>query len=1448
MKADRQPNASYSKGLPMDASLKRLHLAAQMANLGIYEWHIPTDVAIWENDRMYELFGHTREDGTLTKAKLFEEYIIREDLDASEKTLKKALEKEGFLTLVCRIRPKNSQEIKWLEFRGEVDKDNKGKPLRITGVVKDITAQKNLERKTAVLSEISRGFPKISNVSEVFDLVSKILIDHLQISNCLFVEIDDTSDQAIISHCRNSIKSQMPDLLGTYQLNEFINNEILASIRSGDTVIVANTQADKRLKPDKYASLGIFSFMTIPNNEKGKWKYLYTVNHDDPRHWQENEIQLLQEVSQLLYLKIEQAKSEEKSVNNEKTLQTILRQLPIGVGVLDVDGNFSAANPSMRRYISKNKMPSIDPDQASKWKATDKSGNTIAKDQWPGARALRGETISGMEFEFKENQSSTWVEVSTVPLRTENGEIKGAITVARDVTENKLGQEKIRQSEAKLQMLFQDAPALITLHEGPEHRFIFSNNLHDKAVGNRPLIGKSLAKAMPELKDQGIFEKFDKVYRTGKPIYSQQLGVNLMGEENIRYFTQVLQPWYNDSKAVAGVMSFAYDITDQINSLQLLKESEQRLQLATTASKLGIFDFDIQHNTIEWDNVLKNIWGVDPNTTINYEVFLEGLHPDDLQHTQKAVEKSLHPLGDGYFEAEYRVINRKTKEMHWIKAIGRTFFNVSQPVKMVGTIKDVTDKKQAEAALTESENRYRNLFNTIDEGFATIELLYDKAGKPYNHSILTVNPAFEKHSGLKNATGKNASEMIPGVEQFWNNLYDEVIKTGNSRRVEHYSKAFDRWFDVNVSRIGEAQDHKVAVLFTDISHRKKTERALKESEQQFRLIADITPQMIWVTDAEGNTEFLNRQWYKYSGTKPGNITASEVAAASVHPDDAPKLMEVFNKSLKTGAPFSIEQRNRAADGTYRWFLNRGAPYLDPETGKILRWYGVSMNIHDIKLAEASLRDSEERMRLASEVAGFGTYEFNIIENTIVWSEEVYRLYDYPSGKVPSREFIHQRIHPDDKEKFESLVQKALNPGSDPVKKGTYRIVTSDGSVRWLRDVNKAFYSEDQKQVIRIIGTIHDITEIKNAEQKLLEASRHKDEFLAILAHELRNPLTPIKSAVDFINSSSDDALNENSRKIIDRQVSKLIRLIDDLMDVSRITRGKIRLQKSTIDLREALEVALETTRPLVEAARHKLIVNKPADAVYVHGDLDRLIQVITNLLTNAAKYTPEKGEINVTLGKKGKNAIVMVKDNGLGIEKKRLTTIFNMFQQFDRGNHGSDSGLGIGLSLVQSLVNMHNGSVSVFSKGPDKGSEFKVFIPLHKANDAANTAPASFTEDITTEGKRLLVVDDNEDIADLLQISLKKKSFKVKKAYNGLKAIEVAGQFKPEAAIVDIGLPDIDGYQVARELRKKFPEIILIAHTGWGQAEDFARTKEAGFNHHLVKPGSINKIMELINT
>jgi signal transduction histidine kinase len=366
---------------------------------------------------------------------------------------------------------------------------------------------------------------------------------------------------------------------------------------------------------------------------------------------------------------------------------------------------------------------------------------------------------------------------------------------------------------------------------------------------------------------------------------------------------------------------------------------------------------------------------------------------------------------------------------------------------------------------------------------------------------------------------------------------------------------------------------------------------------------------------------------------------------------------------------------------------------------------------------------------------------------------------------------------------------------------------------------------------------------------LKQADRRKDEFLATLAHELRNPLAPIRNSLQILRMTAcDDPTAERVCEMMERQVNHMVRLVDDLMEVSRITRGLIELRHEETDLASVIRGALETSKPLIEASQHQLAISLPPEPIPLDGDSVRLGQVFSNLLNNAAKYTEPGGQIWLHAKREESEAVVSVRDNGIGLSQDKLPVVFDMFMQVDRSANRSQGGLGIGLTLVKHLIELHHGTITAQSDGPGKGSEFVVRLPISVRQEAQARQPSIALQEAQVPRRRVLVVDDNRDAAASLGMLLKFLGTDVQVANDGASALSSIERYHPDVVFLDIGMPGMDGFDVARRIRqnRNYDDIVLIALTGWGQAEDRQRTQAAGFDHHLVKPADISALQSLL--
>ncbi|HEY0049039.1 MAG TPA: ATP-binding protein [Pyrinomonadaceae bacterium] len=659
------------------------------------------------------------------------------------------------------------------------------------------------------------------------------------------------------------------------------------------------------------------------------------------------------------------------------------------------------------------------------------------------------------------------------------------------------------------------------------------------------------------------------------------------------------------------------DITDRRRIEEALRDSDARLRLAIDISRTSTFDIDLQTDEVQTDDIGREIYGWEADTPLTFSRVQAHFHPDEREEVIRRVSDALAPTGSDEFEIEQRII-RTDGKIRWIRVRGRAFFAGSgehrTAVRCLGTYIDITESKKAEQALRESEERYRNLFNSIDEGFCVIEMIFDDDGKAVDYLFLEINPTFEQQTGLENALGKRMRELAPNHEEYWFEIYGKVARTGEAIRFESGAKALNRWFDFYAFRIGNFESRKVAVLFKDITKRKREE----------------------------------------------------------------------------------EER------------------------------------------EKLLKSAQEARRTAE------------------------------------------------------------------------------------------------------------------------EASRLKDEFLAVVSHELRTPLNAILGWTQmFRRQPFDSAITERAFETIERNARAQNQLIEDLLDVSRIISGKVRLDIQPVKLANVIEATLDSVRPAAEARDIALQTSLDEKIDAISGDPDRLQQIIWNLLSNAIKFTPRRGKVEVRLEQKNSHVRIIVADNGKGIEKDFLPFVFDRFRQADSSSKRQYGGLGLGLSIVRQLTELHGGSVTVFSEGEGKGATFTVILPLSstaRQQEYQQTPPADkngFSNNaMNLAGSKVLLVDDDEDTRILLSMLLEQNSADVRAASSVQEALEFLETDVFDLLISDIEMPHQDGYDLIKFVRQmpQKSDIPAIAVTAYTRNEDSRRAIACGYDRHVPKPVESGNLLTIIES
>jgi PAS domain S-box-containing protein len=637
----------------------------------------------------------------------------------------------------------------------------------------------------------------------------------------------------------------------------------------------------------------------------------------------------------------------------------------------------------------------------------------------------------------------------------------------------------------------------------------------------------------------------------------------------------------------------------------------------------------------------------------------------------------------------------------------------------------------------------------------------------------------------------------------------------------------------------------------------------KESEAElFRLLVEnATDYAIFLLDVEGNIASWNPGARQIKGYRADEIIGRHFSC--FYPQDAIDRGWPDHELKVAGIEgrFEDEGWRIRKDGS-RFWANVVITALKDEQGNLRGFSKITRDLTQRKAAEESalrlveettarrvaeensrlIQEQRERLRVTLESIGDAVISTDAEGRVEFLNPAAQQLVGWDNAEASGRSLseVFRVVNEQTRQPVENPALRPLAEGIAVALANHSVLISRDGSERPVDD-SAAPIRDGRGDVVGSVLVFRDITERKQAEQALRDSDRRKDEFLATLAHELRNPLAPIRNSLQILKMPRVDAeLVQQTRDVMERQVHHLVRLVDDLLDVSRVMRGKIELRREPVELATVFARAVEIAKPLIEVQGLTLEIVTPGESLLLDADPVRLAQVFGNLLTNAAKYTEASGQLWLTARREGQTAVASLRDTGIGIAPDMLPHVFDLFVQADHVSTRAQGGLGIGLTLVKNLVEMHGGHVEAHSAGLGRGSEFIVQLPLTVRldepvgdGDTRQLPPAT-----TASGLRLLVVDDSHDVAKSLAMLLRLRGHEVRVAHDGPTALEIAREFHPDVVFLDIGMPRMDGNEVARRVRESpgLENVVLAALTGWGQPEDRRRTAEAGFNHHLVKP------------
>ena len=891
----------------------------------------------------------------------------------------------------------------------------------------------------------------------------------------------------------------------------------------------------------------------------------------------------------------------------EAHLASLFNQTAAGIAETDLTTRIVRANDTLCRILGRARSDVIGRNAIDLVHPDDLAANRAAL-----AEVVRTGRPTEIENRFVRPDGGTvWVSkiVSAIVepgAGVETGAPASLLAVVVDITARREAEARLRDSAERLQLATMAADLGIWSWDAATDKATYENDRMYDIVGvphgSEPV---NLARFLADFVHPDDAEAYRAAIRAsfdGDRPFHIECRFRRGHDRAPRWFESIGRMVRDAGGKPLHMVGTAADITDRKTVLDQLRAAQGRLEATLNAGEIGTWLFDLRTDRLQGDANMARLNGVSDERAAAGDVaaYFANIEPDDLQvlRASMAAARAHGTPYRGIYRT--RMADGSRRVLH---TRGTPEFEGGKPVRLAGVVIDITQQTEMETRLRVREQRYRTLISSIDEGFAIVELIYDPEGHAVDHRFLEVNPAYERHTGVVDATGRTALQIAPDIEPDWHTLYAQVAASGEAVRALKYAKPLDRWFDVHVARLQD-EAHKVALVFRDVT-------AQRRADAELRQLAD----------------------------------------------------------------------------------------------------------------------------------------------------------------------------------------------------------------------------------------------------DLADANRRQNDFLATLAHELRNPLAPIRTGLELMRMNPDNAATgARVRGMMERQVNHLIHLVNDLLDLARIQSGKIELKPVPVVLQDIVSEAVDAVRPLVETRRHALDLAMPDAPIALDADPNRLVQVLVNLLTNAAKYTPEGGHVGLTLRVEGGDAVLEVRDDGIGIPAEALPSLFEMFSQARHGSQYAQGGLGIGLSLVKRLVEQHGGSVAAASEGPGRGSRFTLRLPAASAPASKPSplpgSPASAPPPgaAARTPLRILIADDNADAAELLAASLQLDGHRVEIVHDGRAALAAVAAAPFDLALLDIGMPGMTGYELAEAIGRDpaLARPVLAAVTGWGTEEDRERARRAGFEHHLTKPVDLGSIAAIV--
>jgi len=991
-------------------------------------------------------------------------------------------------------------------------------------------------------------------------------------------------------------------------------------------------------------------------------------------------------------------------------------------------------------------------------------------------------------------------------------------------------------------MLVSSQPMFIAW--GPSRTLLYNDGYAQILVDRHPAaLGRDLLDVWPEIRD-AIEPIVQAAYR-GEPSQMDdlELWVERRGYREETHFSFFYAPVRDASGGVAGVFCGCNEITAQIFADRRVAESESRHRGVLENMGEGFILFDRDFTILEVNDATIRLIGLPRDELLGWNHWDRFPGADDAP-VGRLYRQVLAERRPGMVENRHRYPDGREQ---WYEVHA---FPVGEGLAAV--FQDVTHRKRLQEQATRSLERVQLaldagaivgtwVWNIPDDRVVPDEQLAKSMGLDSAQLAagISIKAVFEAmHPGDRGRVQEAVAQAVKSRGQY--RCQYRVRRDGVYRWVEACGQ---------VQVDAEGTPARLPGVLLDIDDRRRIEAERDHAATLLRTFIEAVPGVVYAKDREGRMLVANRGTAELLGRPPEEFIGLTDAELLADPEQAAAIMDRDRQIMASGIAQQAEEAVQRADGTPAIWWSSKEPLRDAD-GEVVGLVGTSVDITERKQIEEALRLSEQRSAMAIEVARLGTWRWDIRTGAVSVDDRCRQMCGLdPTADAFQLGHLQQRIHPEDWPAVEQALLRALEPGGSHHYDEEFRWVHPDGVVVWTASRGTVRFVEEggRQTPVALLGSVIDITERRQMIQALREADRRKDEFLAMLAHELRNPLAPISTASHILKLTAGDPKRvRDASEIISRQVGHLTRLVDDLLDVSRVTRGLVELEQEPVDLCKVVSTAVEQAKPLVQSRCHELRTRTGAGPFVVTGDFHRLVQVVSNLLNNAAKYTPQGGVIDVELGVEDGQAVLGVGDNGLGIAPDMTERVFDMFTQAERTPDRSQGGLGIGLALVRSLVQLHGGEVRAESAGLHQGSRFRVALPLQAVTCPTTPEPRAR---VAKARLRILVVDDNVDAAATLSEVLQLLGHSVETAYDAGQALVKAADGPPwDAFILDIGLPDMTGYELAGRLRglPSARHAMFVALTGYGQAHDRVTSSASGFDCHLVKPANITQLLDIL--